>query len=555
MPAEKKATTPNILLMMVDQMRWDAMGCAGNPHIQTPGLDRLAREGVRFAQSYSPVPVCIPARHGMLTGQRCAVHGRHNNMVPKPEPQLPYLAEILGLAGYRTHAIGKMHFRPVRRHHGFQRMQLMEEIPDWRADDEYLLYLKENGYGDVREVHGIRNILYHLPQVSVIPEEHHGSTWVADRTIDFLRNNDGRPFFLFSSWIAPHPPWNTPEPFASMYDPDTLPLPVSWDRDPATLPPSVARQTQNPDVRDASPEMLRRIKALYYGNISLIDKGVGRILDTLDELGLSGNTLVIFTTDHGEMLGDQHAFQKNNPYEPAAHIPFLARLPGRLAAGSVCNDLVSLLDVMPTCLDLAGVSYPWEPTLPGASILGRPGGGLAQSRDNLVIEYGLNSSRWLSLRRGSWRYSYYLLGGWEELYNLEDDPHELRNLLLEGCEEHRRLAGEMKAYLTAWEKAHGFSSSFDNTGQLRAIPAPPLEKRPINPQFPRWLNTLPAEERAQMRGIGESLLAAIAKETTVTPESLKKSGSLDAWKELGGSLAGTDHAHLLDEDSPAEDVG
>lgn len=119
MPPAKIPTTPNVLLLMVDQMRFDAMACAGNPHIRTPGLDRLAAEGTRFARAYSPVPVCIPARHGLLTGRHCAAHGRPQLMVPNPEPLLETLPQLLGLAGYANRAIGKMHFRPVRRHFGF----------------------------------------------------------------------------------------------------------------------------------------------------------------------------------------------------------------------------------------------------------------------------------------------------------------------------------------------------------------------------------------------------------------------------------------------------
>lgn len=554
MPAPQIPQTPNILLMMVDQMRFDAMGCAGNPHIQTPGLDRMAAEGIRFSQAYSNVPVCIPARNSTITGHRCAVHHRPDNTVPHPEPMLPTIAQLLGSAGYRTQAVGKMHWRPVRRHYGFHRMELMEEIPDWRDEDEYLMYLKENGYGHIREVHGIRNILYHLPQVSLIPEEHHGSTWVADRTIDFLKQNSrdgGRPFFCFSSWIAPHPPWNPPEPFASMYDPSSLPLPENWERDPATLAPRMRRQARYADVRNASPEMLQRIKALYYGSISLIDKGVGRILDTLDELGLSDNTLVIFTSDHGEMLGDQHCFQKNNPYEPSAHVPMLMRMPERVKSGQVSEQFVSLLDILPTALDLSDTEYPGDRPLPGASLVGREGGGLADDREELVIELGKDRGRWLSLRRGDWRYSYFFGGGWEELYNLSEDPCETTNLLFEGDEEHRRLADRMRASLESWERDNGYASSFGADGHFRSFDWPDEDRTGHNGQLPRWLPRLHPDERAQMKGIGASLVEAIGHETTFDLESLKASGSLDAWKENGGSLAGTPFAHLLDEEEDA----
>ena len=544
---EPRTDRPNILLFMVDQMRGDAMGCAGNTHIRTPNLDRMAREGTRFANGYSNVPVCIPARHSVITGQPCSVHGRHDLNLPHPEPQLPSLAELLGAGGYLTHAIGKMHWLPPRRHFGFHRMELMEEIPHYRQDDEYLLYLKENGYGDVLEVHGIRNILYHLPQVSLIPEEHHGSTWVADRTIDFIKENKDRSFFCFSSWIAPHPPWNPPEPFASMYDPESLPLPVGWDRDPQTLPYRMRRMQQFADVKDASPEMLRRIKALYYGSISLIDKGVGRILDTLDELGLAENTLVIFTADHGEFLGDYHCFQKATPYKATANVPYLVRMPGTIEAGRVSEEYVSLLDIMPTALDLAEIPYTGDTPMLGDSLLGRNGGGLEDSRDNIVIEIGVEQSRWLSLRQGDWRYSYYLEGGWEELYHLGEDRHEMNNLLLEPKPEDRQRADDMKAYLTKWEKENGYSSSLDEDGELKVFEPAPVPDVIHNIQFPVWLNRLSPQEKAKMRSIGESLVEAIKNEDTFTLEDLKKSGSLEYWRSQGGSLKGTPYEHLLAE--------
>lgn len=546
MPNEKIANTPNILFMMVDQMRADYMGCAGNEWIQTPNLDRLAAEGTRFSQCVTPVPVCMAARHSFMTGQRCATHGRSANNVPEPDPLHETVMQQLGFAGYRTQAIGKMHFRPVRRHHGFHRMELMEEIPDFRQDDEYLMYLKENGYGHKREVHGVRNLLYHLPQVSVIPEEHHGSTWVADRTIDFLRTNRGKPFFCWSSWIAPHPPWNPPEPFASMYNNEDMPLPVHWDRDAETLPPRHRGSTNMADMGDAPDARLQRVKALYGASISLIDKGVGRILRALDELGLAENTLVIFTSDHGEMLGDHQMWQKGVPFEASVKVPLLARLPGKFDAGVVNEDLVSLLDLMPTMLDLAEVDCFCQKGLAGDSLLGRDGGGLANERDDYVIEIGRGANRWLSLRGKKWKYNYWLGDGWEELYDLETDAHEANNLLLGNVNaSDRERANAMCAKLTAWEKEKGFADSLDTKGHLinKGQKAVGADNMRTNGQFPRWVDRLPDDECALMESKGETVTNAIQYEDTFKLEET----NLKAFKEHGGSLDGTIYAHLLDE--------
>ena len=535
MPAEKIAKTPNILLLFVDEMRYDAMGCAGNDIIRTPNLDRMAAKGIRFDRAYTPVPVCIAARNSLLHGHRCATHGRFANNVPDPEPLLCTMPQLLGNAGYHTQAIGKMHFRPVQKHMGFHRMQLMEEIPDFRQDDEYLMYLKANGYGHKREVHGVRNLLYYYPQTSAIPEEHHGSTWVADRTIDFLHEYTDRPFFCMASWIAPPPPWNAPEPFASMYANEEMPLPIGLDIPEENLPIRMLQSGAQLPPGTAKPEMLQRIKALYYANVSLIDKGVGRILDTLDKLALSENTLVIFTSDHGEHLGDYGGWGKSTPYDASARIPFLMRMPGVVEKGRASDELVSLLDLMPTYLDLAETEYPGSPSLPGASLLGAGAGGTGSPRNELVIEIGHENNRWLSLIRGRHKYNYYLSNGFEELFDLKQDPQELNNALLSPSPADKQMALEMKACLTQWEREHGFESSLEESGELKnfgqkwSMPVKPV----TNTQFPRWVGRLPEEESVEMESISETVRNVASGEDTFTPEELPH---FEKWLSIGGSL-------------------
>lgn len=461
------------------------------------------------------------------------------------------MQQILGLNGYRTRAIGKMHFRPVRRHFGFHQMELMEEIPDFREEDEHLMYLDSVGYGHKREVHGVRNLLYHLPQVSVISEEHHGSTWVANRTIEFLRSNKEKPFFCWSSWIAPHPPWNPPEPFASQYDPDGLPLPHNFDRDVNTLPGRHRAITNAFEMGDASPDLLRRVKALYAGSISLIDKGVGRILEALDEHGLAENTMVVFVSDHGEMMGDHGLWQKGIPYEGSVRVPMLVRMPGRIDPGVENDEPVSLLDLMPTFLDVAEIDYPGERDLPGASLIGRSGGGLAESRESLVVEIGRGESRWLSLREGDWKYNVWLADGWRELYNLADDPTEDRNLLLGSVSESdQSRAGAMHDYLVEWEAEHGFDDSLDEDGAVANFgrPAEDPSSPRMNNQFPRWVPRLEGDALAGMESPGETVVNAIRNETAFRLEDL----DLKGFGRVGGSLEGTSYAHLAESEEESE---
>ena len=537
--------SPNILVMMVDQMRADYMGCAGNPWMKTPNLDRLAAEGTRFTQAVTTVPVCIAARHSFLTGHRCATHGRFTNNVPNPEPLCYTIPQLLGSAGYRTRALGKMHFRTVRRHFGFHAMELMEEIPDSREEDDYLMYLKANDYGHKREVHGVRNLLYHLPQVSVIPEEHHGNTWVADRTIEFIRTNRAKPFFAWASWIAPHPPWNPPEPFASFYDPASLPLPHNFNRDVETLPPMHRGMTNAYDMGDAPTDRLQRVKALYSGSVSHIDKSIGRILHALAEHGIEDNTIVVFVSDHGEMMGDHGLWQKQLPFEGSVRVPLIVRFPGRVDAGVENDQLVSLLDLMPTFLDAAQVDAPGQRPLPGASLLGRTGGGLAQDREDLVLEIDRGEHRWLSIRSRDWKYNRWLADGWEELYDLKNDPHEDTSLLVGDVKASDRLrADKMLAQLTAWESQHGFPDSLDENGALvnfGVAPTNPSQHR-VNGQFPTWVESLDAEEQSQMESRGETVVNAIRGEDTFRLEET----DLKGFKAAGGSLEGTEYQQLLD---------
>ena len=524
-------TPPNILLLFTDQQRADALGCAGNPHLRTPNLDRLAAEGIRFSHAVTPTPVCVAARYSLVTGRRIRDHGWvANSSLPGPRPEPPALMALLGHAGYRTHGVGKFHFQPTGRHHGFQRMELMEEIPRSRADDDYLQYLQAQGYGHIREVHGVRNLLYQQPQTTVIPEEHVGSTWVADRAVAFLaehaRYRPGRPFFLWASWIAPHPPWNVPESWMDAYDPDHLPLPVYLERPEEDLTVQARQHRSLGDGAHTSPARLRRIKALYYAQVGLVDKGVGRILDHLERLGLAGDTLVIFASDHGEMLGDHGLWQKSAPYEPAIRIPFLLRLPGRVGAGQVQDDLVSLLDILPTCLDAAGAGYP-GPALPGASLLGRPGGGLAEPRRDIVIDYGVGPQRWLCWRGQRHKYVVLLGGGKRELYDLAADPEERHNL----AAAEPALAADLEGRLVAWEREHGFAQSLDGD-RFRILP-PPAPGAPRNAQFPTWVANLPPDELAAMQSPGDAVRDAIRHEDSFRLEEL----DLAFWRSKGGSLA------------------
>lgn len=344
----------NILLVVTDQQRADTIHALGNPTIRTPVLDRLVRQGTSFDRAFTPSPVCVSARCGLLTGLPPHVTGCVDNFgIPRDIPNLP---TRLGKLGYQTCGVGKMHFSPDQYGPwGFDHRDTSEEEPG--PGDDYVEFLKENGYGHVAEPHGVRSEYYYVPQPSQLPAHLHHTHWVADRSIDFLRKRDrNRPFFLMASFIKPHPPFENPLPFSKLY------------RTPAMKPADYRagdeaywtywNRAQNrfkyfDGGRDTLMERTRR--AAYYGCISFIDQQLGRILSALgDDLD---DTLVIFTSDHGEFLGDYGCVGKRSMLQPACAVPMIASLPGRIPAGQRVRVPTTLLDVMPTCLRLAGEAH------------------------------------------------------------------------------------------------------------------------------------------------------------------------------------------------------
>ncbi|MDZ4200357.1 MAG: sulfatase-like hydrolase/transferase, partial [Kiritimatiellia bacterium] len=428
--------------------------------------------------------------------------------------------------GYDTRAIGKMHFQPVRRHSGFHKMELMEEIPKFREDDEYALYLKKVGLGHIQNLHGVRNLLYMTPQRSLIPDEHHGTTWVGDRCVDYLRAQRGkRPFFLWGSWIAPHPPFDVTEEFAGLYDGIPVPDPIESE---TPLSANAMRQRSYMEEFPAArrPEWIGRMRRLYFAAISMVDRQIGRILETLDQTGQSENTLVLFASDHGEMLGDHGCGQKMLPYDSCARIPFLIRYPKAFQPGAVRDEFVDLNDILPTVLDAASIAYPGPHRLPGSSLLASGG----RDRKHQYMEYHQGAHRWISLRDARYKFNYYFAGGVEELFDLETDPGERRNLLATGPTAAQEAArARLRARLLEHESVWGLQNNVEQGDFLRFPPLP--EKRgPQNSQFPVFQNNLsdPAE-RAALNDIGEETIAAVRNEPLVRLHEM----DLDAWQKNG----------------------
>lgn len=402
----------NVLILLADQQRHDTIAAAGFPHMKTPALDRLAQEGTCYPNAYSSNPVCMPARHDLMTGRTGRAHGYFmNGKKPIRSEALETLPRMFLHAGYRTAAIGKMHFFPVRAHHGFGEMRLMEELPYHRANDEYATYLKNEGL-DTQNLHGVRPHFYHVPQRSQQDWAHHGTNWVAEQTLDWLQSNGDAPFFLVCGFVHPHPPWNIPDEWAGLYD-------------GADIPGRIPRCRNAQDIQEDSawfgdhdtPETIRAERAAYYTAVSMIDNAVGRILDRLRETGQLENTLVVYTSDHGEMLGDRGYFSKELPYEGASRIPMLVRYP-QGEQGQTDSRFCDLLDILPTCADVCGLPID-ESAFPGRSLR-------AQQRKTVQVSAsGDGKWRWIMARDARHKFIHYYNGGIEECFDLKSDPQEL----------------------------------------------------------------------------------------------------------------------------------
>lgn len=537
---------PNILLLFTDQQRFDTIAAAGYSHMKTPNIDRLVNEGCLFTNAYTPNPVCVPARYCMLTGVTETQHNIVNNGTANMAIDgLPTLPGVLADHGYFTAAVGKMHFTPPRNHHGFLEMHLMEEIPGHRCDDAYAEWLEDEGLGKVRTLHGSRPLLYHEPQKAMVDAEHHGTEWVAKRTIEVIDRNAGRrPFFIQTGWIKPHPPWNIPEEWRGLYDDADLPAPIPG---PRMAPNPTGESAWFGD--DDSTEKTMAVRAAYYTTISMLDAAVGKILDHLEEKGILDDTLIIFSSDHGEMLRDHGLYQKMQPYESASHIPFIIRYPKHFSAGSREEKFVDLLDIMPTAFDAAGIDVEnirsaraYEPAGSSLLRLNETGG-----RDRTIQRSSHNElqNRWVMLRDQRYKYVHYSNGGMEWFFDLEKDPCELRNLV--GTDELPQADYErLKGKCVNEEERLGLEGGVVN-GQLFEREHDVWPNPKLCGKFPGWANNqmpefgnLDADEEAQL--LAEQIKQALAWANDgaagkVITEPLWYDHFLDSFREHGVSEA------------------
>ena len=430
-PMAKQKNKPNILLIMTDEMRWDYLGVAGHSTIKTPTLDELANSGYYFNKAYTPHPVCVPARVTLFTSRYGNIHGASNNGNNINQGEL-FLPSILKHFGYRTGLSGKLHFNPRGYNYGFDEFYSYTGEGE-KEENTYLYYLKQH-LGDISKypVEDATRIYPNDPlgvDLGKFKHDfvHYESEWITRHGIEFLnKQTDDTPWFLFLSYNRPHSPSVLPEPYYSMYNDVEIELPELPGR--FTRKDSVTITRARGLVED--PEMAERLIKSYMGAISLVDDKVAEVINLLETKGWDENTIVVFVSDHGNLLGDQGRWFKGPMWEGSSRIPFIVYVPenmrdDKLQSGRL-DEVVELTDLMPTLLDLIGEKDKVK-GMQGESLLNLMKGDKQEWRNTA---YG-NLSGQLMLVEGDYKYIHYDnkkgLPEWE-VFNLKDDPKEQVNL-------------------------------------------------------------------------------------------------------------------------------
>lgn len=453
---------PNILFICTDQQRGDSLACTGANWAVTPNLDRLACEGALFRSCYVQNPVCSPSRASLFTGKYPSNHGLYANGVPLPDGQKMF-TRTLADAGYDCGMIGKQHLAPCdtwrtepRRDDGYRVFEwahgpnhraLENDYHRWLRKTHPKIYKSVFPDTDANENTEYSNRARTGTPIDHVPAEAHYSHWVGERAIDFITHPRGEnePFFLMANFFDPHHSFGAPQEFRDLIDADAIPDPVTKPGELDEKPRDHRAFSEKsysgtaPGFQDYSASEIKDIRAQYWAMIALVDHEVGRILKALENAGQLENTLVVFTSDHGEMLGNHQQLLKGPQlYDDLARVPLIMRWPGRIEPGGMIANPVQWIDLTATILDASGAA-------PGTGVQGQSLLPLATGQDGRFRPWAMCEFRnsgfatdpmimTTMLRHEDWK-----LILWHgapacentrdgELYNLSEDPNELHNL-------------------------------------------------------------------------------------------------------------------------------
>ena len=486
---------PNIILIITDQQRWDTIHSLGAPWMRTPVMDRLAAEGTAFTHCFTTSPVCVGARASLFSG--CYPHML--NVYQNFDPWEPTWVQTLAQAGYHCVNIGKMHINPYDAKGGFHQRFMVEnkdralflDEAHRAIYDEWDKALLANGvvkptrymrFADDPE--GFRNALGAYEWE--LPERLHSDNFIADTTLWWLSQRKApNPLFLEIGFCGPHPPYDPPRRYIDMYDGVDLPVPEVTDEDIAGQSPALQTLRKSAEEGNydsiawrsrASREDLLRLRRHYAASVTLLDERIGHLMERLEQLGYLRNAVVIFTSDHGDNLGEHGQIGKHNMYEAAVRVPLIVRSPGRAPAGQVTDRFVQLMDIAPTILESAGLPVPknWE----SRSLWPLIDDPAAAGRDAVYAELGgdhiQSDAEMMIMRRDrKWKVVFYLGQENGELYDLETDPKEDRNLWHDPA--HRALRDELVGKLLRWQVGGTLRSRIKE----RARPQQPMPIQPV----------------------------------------------------------------------------
>ncbi len=455
------AKRPNILLISTDHWPAELLGEAGHPDILTPTLDELARSGVRFRNAYGECPVCIPARRTLMTGVSPRTHGDRDFGETKPMPNLPTMAQTFRNAGYQAYAVGKLHVYPQRNRIGFDEVILDEEgRTQYGVVDDYEDFLADEGYTGRQFDHGMSNNDYGTRPWH-LPENLHATNWASQQMVRAIKRRDpGRPAFWFLSYRHPHPPLVPLETYLAFY----RDMEVRWPTQGAWCRQDLPYLLQA--VRGRSAHMgARQIHdalCAFYALCTHIDHQLRVVIGTLREEGVLEDTVICFTSDHGDMLGRHGMWAKRLFYEGSANIPMiLVGMAGdrRVGHHRVDDRLVGWQDVMPTLLDLAGIDPP--ESVEGLSMVGEG------TREWLYGEVGEGDHATRMIRQGPHKLIYYPAGNVIQLFDVDSDPFELRDL--SDHDEHKGVADDLTGILIT--QMYGEDEDWVQDGRLVGRPS------------------------------------------------------------------------------------
>ena len=477
----------NVLFIITDQQRADNLSCMGNPVLKTPNIDNIADDGVRFTSAFVANPICMPNRASFFTGTYPSFHGTRSNGI-NLNPDIKTITHVLREKGYHTTTVGKLHFNfyapPYKRHN-----KSLENIQDWLfgkikspefpipyygfdevvltaghgdvCGGHYIEWLEEKQYEKLDFLKNRMIALFEYYYETPLPEELYPTAFITDKTIEFLERYsegkyDKKPFFLHCSYNDPHHPVCPPGKYKDMYKPEDIELPSNFN-DAENL---LNHEFIGPQLRDkrfvhllpqkVDEDVAKTFIALSYGSISMIDDGVGKILRNLERLGLAENTMVIFTSDHGDLLGDHGLILKGPAhYRSIINIPLLWKVPG-LTNKSVSDSLVSTIDLPKTILNVLGVKEKFHPeTFQGHDITPILNDPNQKIRERLLIEHDEEIAKDKIMRLRTLVTEKHRLTVYDghdnlgDIFNYKSDPDEVNNLWNTDKELRNKLSEEL----------------------------------------------------------------------------------------------------------------